>query len=298
LQQREISKGTERVDEGEIDTDTGSEDAATAVPAGGVGATLRAERERQGLSLDEMGERTKIAKRHLLALEEGRFSDLPGKTYAVGFARSYARALGVAEAPVVEGVRDDLGASSPPVPTRNLDYLEPGDPARIPSSALAWGVAALFLVIVVLGFFAFRGYFMPASELPPLERPRPTVAAAPNAAAPVATPAAAPTGEVTFTATADGIWVKFYDRTGKQLLQKQMALNESFTVPADANGPQLWTGRPDALKVTIGGRAVPPLATEQRTMKDVPVDAASLTARPSSSGPTGSRQAGPGTPAT
>ncbi len=267
------------MDEGEIDTDTGPDAPESTATVGGVGATLMAERERQGLSLDQMGERTKIATRHLRALEEGRFSDLPGKTYAIGFARSYARSLGVAEAPVVQGVRDDLGVAGPPVPTRNLDYLEPGDPARIPSAALAWGVAALFLVIVVIGFFAFRGYFMPASELPPIEQVQPTVAAAPAAAAPPSGQAAAPGGDVIFTATADGIWVKFYDRTGKQLMQKQMALNESFTVPADANGPRLWTGRPDALKITIGGKAVPPLATGEQTMKDVPVDAASLNAR-------------------
>ncbi|MDR7101999.1 RodZ domain-containing protein [Croceicoccus sp. BE223] len=268
------------MDEGDIDTGNSPESEDAAVPGDGVGGTLKAERERQGLSLDEMGERTKIAKRHLLALEEGRFADLPGKTYAIGFARSYARALGIDEAPVVEGVRDDLGVVGAPVPTRNIDYLEPGDPARIPSAALAWGVAALFVIILVVGFFAFRGYFMPASELPALEQPQPTVAAAPGVA-PAATPAPAPTGDVTFTATADAVWVKFYDRTGKQLFQKEMALNESFTVPAGADGPQLWTGRPDALKITIGGRQVPPLATEQRTMRDVPVDAASLTARQS-----------------
>ncbi len=276
------------MDESEIETGTGPDAVETTVAEGGSGAALKAERERQGLTLDQMGERTKIAKRHLLTLEEGRFGDLPGKTYAVGFARSYARALGLSEAPIVDGVRDAMGVAAPVVPTRNLDYLEPGDPARIPSSALAWGVAALFVIILVAGFFAFRGYFMPASELPALESPPRTVAAAPNGApaAPAAAPAAVPAGDVAFTATADGIWVKFYDRTGKQLLQKQMALNETFVIPADADGPQLWTGRPDALKITIGGKDVPPLATGERTVKNVPVDAASLTAR----------QPGPGLP--
>jgi hypothetical protein len=41
----------------------------------------------------------------------------------------------------------------------------------------------------------------------------------------------------------------------------------------------LWTGRPDALAITVGGRPVPKLAEEERVMKDVPVTAAALLAR-------------------
>jgi hypothetical protein len=49
---------------------------------------------------------------------------------------------------------------------------------------------------------------------------------------------------VVFTAQEDRIWVKFYDGTGKQLVQKLMAKGETWTVPADAVDPKLWTGRP------------------------------------------------------
>jgi cytoskeleton protein RodZ len=95
-----------------------------------------------------------------------------------------------------------------------------------------------------------------------------------------ATPAPAATGgEVVFTALEPGIWVKFYDASGLQLMQKQMAMGERYAIPADANGPQLWTGRPDALSITVGGRPVPKLAEEQTTMKDVQVSAEALLAR-------------------
>jgi len=86
-------------------------------------------------------------------------------------------------------------------------------------------------------------------------------------------------GPVVFTALEAGIWVKFYDGQGKQLLQKQLAKGESYTVPADAVGPKLWTGRPDALAITIAGQAIPRLADAEKIMKDIPVDAASLRAR-------------------
>lgn len=272
------------MDDNEDGAVPGAETAAgmtSATPGGDAAAQLRAERERQGLTLDEMGERTKIAKRHLMTIEDGRFDALPGRTYALGFVRSYARALGLDEAAIVASVRDDLGASAPAAPTRNLDYLEPGDPARIPSAALAWGVGALLIAVLVAGFFLWRGYFIPASELPPVTADRPVTAASPTSGATAtgAASAAAPTGAVTLTATVDGVWVKIYERGGAQLFQKEMALNESYTVPATAKAPLIWTGRPEALKLAVGGRAVAPLATEQRTIKDVPIDAAALNAR-------------------
>jgi hypothetical protein len=90
----------------------------------------------------------------------------------------------------------------------------------------------------------------------------------------------------------EGIWVKFYDGRGKQLMQKQLAKGESYTVPSEAVKPKLWTGRPDALAITIGGQQIPRLADAEKVMKDVPVEAASLRAR--SSAPA----AAPGTSAT
>jgi len=50
-------------------------------------------------------------------------------------------------------------------------------------------------------------------------------------------------------------------------------------VPADAVDPQLWTGRPEALAITVGGRQVPRLAEEDQVMRDVPVTAEALLAR-------------------
>jgi len=268
------------VDEIEDGAEQGAENEVEAhSSAASAGARLRAEREKQGLSREEISARTKISERHLETIEGGRFHDLPGRTYAIGFARSYARALNIPEKDIVESVRDEMGVAAPVMPQRNLDHLEPGDPARVPSSKLAWGVFALLIAVVVIGFVVWRGYFMPASELPPLRAEEEEVAAAPVDAAPAPTQSAVPEGEVTFTATVEGIWVKFYDRNNRQLFQKQMALGESFTIPEDADGPQLWTGRPDALTVTIGGQEVAPLAAQERTIKDVPVDAASLNAR-------------------
>ena len=101
--------------------------------------------------------------------------------------------------------------------------------------------------------------------------------AAPQAATPLA-PAAS--GPVVFIALAPDVWVKFYDGTGRQLLQKQLAQGEAWTVPADLPDVRLWTARPDALAVTIGGQPVAKISEVQQMVRDVPVTAAALLARP------------------
>jgi hypothetical protein len=67
-------------------------------------------------------------------------------------------------------------------------------------------------------------------------------------------------------------------------MQKQMALNERYVVPLDAEGPQIWTGRPDALRITVGGKPVPKLSDTETVVKDMPVSAEDLLARGSSNG--------------
>ena len=59
-----------------------------------VGDQLRRERDRQGLSLDEVMHRTKLSRRSLEALEHGDMEALPHKVYARGFAKTYAKPLG------------------------------------------------------------------------------------------------------------------------------------------------------------------------------------------------------------
>ena len=77
----------------------------------------------------------------------------------------------------------------------------------------------------------------------------------------------------------DDTWVKFYDADGERLYEAQMDEGDSFTVPADAEGPQVWTGRPYALAITVGGRSVPKLSEVDEVIKDVPITAEALLAR-------------------
>ncbi len=250
---------------------------------GGAGDQLRAERERQELTLANIASKTRIPLRHLEAIEAGDFANLPGRTYAVGFARSYAKALGIDEGAITEQVRAELGAEDPSERYASGQALEPGDPARVPSRGLVFFSIASILLLLAGGFMFYRTFFAPASGpgsiLAAEQRAEAEAALADNSAATPATDTVDPAGEVVFTALQDDTWIKFYDGAGNQLMQKQMAEGERYIVPADAVNPQAWTGRPYAFSITIGGQSVPKLSEEDVTVKDVPVSAEALLAR-------------------
>lgn len=252
--------------------------AETAPSAGiaGPGATLRAARETQRLELAHIAAETRIPLRHLEAIEEGNFESLPSRAYAIGFTRTYAKALGLDDAAMVDAVRVELadGSMRRTVPSPGM---EPGDPARLPSAGLAWAAAGAVLILAV-GIFAFYNAYFGAGDAPgPLLSPEPSPTAT-AAAAPPAAPAAS--GPVVFTALEDGIWVRLYEEGGERLTERTLKAGETLEVPLAARDPRINTGRPDALAVTIGGQQVAKLSDRPETISGVPVSAAALAARP------------------
>jgi hypothetical protein len=252
-----------------------------AEPPRGIGPQLRAAREAKGLSLQQVAAQTRIPQRHLEVIEAGDFSRLPGRTYAVGFSRTYAKTVDLDQDDVVAMVRAELDEKIGAEPHHRPAPFEPGDPARVPSRGLGWFAIFALVLFLAGGFFFFRAMFAPAGELPSLvERQEAEQAATSAAATERQAPQAAPTGgAVVFTALDGPVWVKFYEASGAQLMQKEMARGERYTIPADAEAPMLWTGRPEALAITVGGRSIPKLADVQTTMRDVPVTAEALIAR-------------------
>lgn len=258
----------------------------TPMPAGEPGRLrvndmLRAAREAAGLDMKQLSQLTRVTSRHLEAIEAGDFASLPGRPYALGFARSFARAVGLDEKAIAEAVRAELDMQAPSPPPRVINQFEVGDPIKTPTRLTGWLAAGLTLAIALAGLVFWRSYYLPSAELPSLVGAEDAASTVPAQAAPAPAAPPAPSGPVVFTATEDRIWVKFYDGTGKQILQKELTKGESFTVPADAQDPKLWTGRPDALSITVGGQAVPRIAEKEGIVKDVPVSAAALMARAS-----------------
>ncbi|MBF0093838.1 MAG: helix-turn-helix domain-containing protein [Alphaproteobacteria bacterium] len=112
-------------------------------PGSPVGALLRASRVRVGGDLQDIANSLCIRHPYLLAIEEGRFQELPGATYATGFVRAYAEHLGLDGEEVVRRFRAETEG------LRNRSRLAfpiPVSEERIPSGVLVFAGILLFAV--------------------------------------------------------------------------------------------------------------------------------------------------------
>lgn len=256
------------------DEAAGAPDQASLFPKT-VGDKLREAREAQGLTLADIASRTRVPMRHLEAIENNRMEGMASPAYAIGFTKTYARAVGLDDRAIAAELRQS--PQMPLSPTTRFEEYEPTDPRRVPSSGIA-GIAAIIALVLLVGVGIWYGttWLRGTGEEP---APLATPAASPSiAAAPEATPAPVAGGQVVLTAT-DAVWLRVYDATGKTLLQKTMQPGEQYSLPSDAANPMINIGRPDKLQVTINGSAVPALGDGKRPIKDMPISAAALQAR-------------------
>jgi transcriptional regulator with XRE-family HTH domain len=249
-----------------------------------IGDRLKAAREARGLSLDDLARQTRIPIRHLEHIEREEWDALPAITYSVGFVRSYANAVGLDGPALGAELREQLGGARSAGATTTA-YYEPADPARVPPRWIAVA-AALLAVLLVAGYLVWRHHAVgdadaigpPAAEVPP-----PAAAPARGPAAPAANPAAtsppAANGPVTLAATED-VWVRIYEaHSAKALFQGTLKAGQTWQVPATAQAPEIRTGRPNVLRISVGTTAIPPLGPPEKMVKDVSLRPADLIAR-------------------
>lgn len=140
-----------------------------------LGYALRLERERRGLTVENLSQQLKISESNLVAIEEGNPSALPGELYFKMFARSYAEALGIDYERTIEAIREELGQApdaanhdaeeeTPAAPVASTDvkpaYRDvPSEPAAKSSSRSSLKsyalLAGMAIVVVALAFVLF-----------------------------------------------------------------------------------------------------------------------------------------------
>jgi cytoskeleton protein RodZ len=244
-----------------------------------AGQRLREAREAAGMSLEDVATATRIPTRHLESLEKGDFAKLPAPTYSIGFARSYATAVGLDRAEIGDQLRAELGGDTRPS-AFTADGFEPADPARaFPKWLLLAAVIALVLVLIGARWWQSREYAEDgqvfADNAPP--------AAAPAEPQPAAPSQAVASGPVTLTATEE-VWIQVKDGA-TTLREGVLKAGESFAVPASATAPQLTTGKPEALRVAVGTAEAPPVGPPATTVSNVSLLARDLMARRPASPP-------------
>ena len=147
---------------------------------GAFGDKLRRERELRGITLAEISESTKIAKRWLQALEDEDFETLPGGVFNRGFVRAYAHFLGINED---EAVADYIAASNEQQPSEDKFPLEihekPKSPPLNPKRSPVPVVLAIMALVAIGGGWVFWTKHKPPQSATAAVRRSTTPAASP-----------------------------------------------------------------------------------------------------------------------
>ena len=183
------------------------------------GEKLKLEREKRKISLEQISSTTKIGTRMLQALEEDKFTQLPGGIFNKGFVRAYARVVGLDEE---QTVADYLQASGD-APAARPELMTDENPGREavasreagvrdsdhrisrleaisdePSRPLPWGLFAVILLMIALGLSLWshrrREQERKEAHPAPIKTAAPSTEAASQtvATAPADTPASSP----------------------------------------------------------------------------------------------------------
>ncbi|MFL6675398.1 MAG: helix-turn-helix domain-containing protein, partial [Massilia sp.] len=222
---------------------------------------------KQKLNLEDIAAQTRIPQRHLESIEIGDWDKLPAPTYTIGFAKSYASAVGLDRSEIGDQLREEMGGQR--FTSTQSEVFEPADPARtMPKWLVIGAVVAVILLVVVMSALNRRS--LDQSEEPTSNQQSPLASApAQQRAAPAPAPvaSAAAQGPVVLTATAPA-WIEVTDQ-GKALFQGELQPGQSFAVPPTATAPLLKAGKPEALQVKVGAAVAPPVGPAGKVVSKV-----------------------------
>lgn len=138
----------------------------TDSPTPALGQQFKDARTIRHWSLEDVEVETKIRLRHLQAIEEARYEELPPDVFAVGFVRRYARALGLNPEAAAYLFRQERAARRPQK-KRALGFSPPYALPRPRFVVSSRAIISLVLTLVVLLLFGYIWYQVRLFASPP-----------------------------------------------------------------------------------------------------------------------------------
>jgi cytoskeleton protein RodZ len=120
------------------------------IKAAALGAELRTARQSHGWELPQLAASLRIRQSYLEAIEAGRIGDLPGATYALGFVRAYASALGLPGEEMAKRFRAETALADGEQPALRF-------PAPVPQRGVPAGALMLLGFAILAG--AYGGWY-------------------------------------------------------------------------------------------------------------------------------------------
>jgi cytoskeletal protein RodZ len=246
-----------------------------------VGEILRRARMHYGLTLQQVEAILCIRAGYLEALENGDLSVLPGKTYAVGFIRTYAEYLRLDGAKIVQLFKaQSIGNGMRP----ELYYPSAASESKIPNKLILLGSSAGLLALIVflsaIGILSIQKREMvpPVPEdikislNPQMNMSTPLEAAILNAIEPAAGDASK---QPIIINIKDSVWLEIRGSNDKALISKVLSKGDSYELP-DEEGLVLDTGNAGALEIVIGDLTISKLGEVGDIIRNISLDLESL----------------------
>ena len=230
-----------------------------------IGSSLAEARRQAGLTVTEVGQRTRIRESIIRDIEAGDFSGCGGDFYARGHIRGIATAIGLDPKPLIS----EYDAEHGPLGTmRAADVFEPSTPIKIRerrSPSLSLIVAVVLLAIV--GFSVYHltsshGRHSALTATRPSDTPKPTPTATPRP-----TPSATPSDNVVIHLTAEAnCWVQLTrSRDGSQIYMGTIPAGSSMTW-TEGQAVKVTLGNPAGIVLTVDGKRQTPDTAQPVTL--------------------------------
>ena len=257
-----------------------------------VGQILRRTRIHYGLNLADLELALRIKQGLLFAIEEGRYDQLPGRVYAIGFVRTYSEYLGLdGDKMVTLFKKQSTGSTEKP----ELSMPAAASESKLPNVyILGSSAAAVLAIIIAVVIFSSGSGNQSIPDAPAVNteaqallrvEPETTAAAlaaiAPSSGGTAPLTAALPADAVlaakdqlaikTVIKVTDNVWVEIRDAKGKALLSRILQPGDEYTLP-DQKGLVMDTGNAGAIDITVNGMPVPKLGEKGDIKRKIPLD--------------------------
>lgn len=261
-----------------------------------VGDILQRARIRNGQSLAEVAEATRIRESYITAIEEGNLSVLPGRIYALGFIKTYAEHLGLDGEKIVQLLKRQSGKKIEHKPLASTLPVDEDFP--LPS------FKALFIVIGMLtvGLGLQSALVSSGSvnrnipgvpkdlkeQMTLLSRPQVKVpdtqaetspdpnAPAASAEAPAAEGQAAAADEQISHAiilkASSPVWMEIRNGEKKTIFSRVISPGEEYWVPEDQPGLVMTVGNAGGLIISVEGKDIPSLGRKGQVIRAMPLN--------------------------
>jgi cytoskeletal protein RodZ len=135
------------------------------------GDDFKQARETRGIRLETVADATRIASRHLKALERGDIAALPAAPFTKGYIRAYAQFLGIDPQPMLDAYRSEereRGLGTPEAESRMLEELSRLVEHQAPRASRRGFRAGLgvALALLAVGLFGVSGWLWRRAEAP------------------------------------------------------------------------------------------------------------------------------------